>query len=54
VEIEEIYGRYVIGSRHNRSVQDQDAVLQEIAHDYLSIPNCKEATYVNSTRQQQV
>jgi hypothetical protein len=37
----------MIGSRHNRSVQDKDAVLQAIARDYLGIPNWQEATYVN-------
>jgi len=46
-EIEEIHERYMIGSRHNRSVQDKDAVLQAIARDYLGIPNWQEATYVN-------
>jgi cell division protein FtsB len=46
-EIEEIHERYMIGSRHNRSVQNKDAVLQEIARDYLGIPNWQEATYVN-------
>lgn len=46
-EIEEIHERYMIGSRHNRSVQDKDAVLQAIARDYLGIPNWEEATYVN-------
>jgi len=46
-EIEEIHERYMIGSRHNRLVQDKDAVLQAIARDYLGIPNWEEATYVN-------
>ncbi|WP_204137590.1 protelomerase family protein [Halomicronema sp. CCY15110] len=46
-EIEEIHERFMIGSRHNRSVQDKDAVLQAIARDYLGIPNWQKATYVN-------
>lgn len=46
-EINEIHGRYMIGSRHNRSVPDKDAVLQAIARDYLNLPNWQEATYVN-------
>lgn len=46
-EIEEIHERFMIGSRHNRSVQDKDAVLKAIARDYLGIPNWQEATYVN-------
>lgn len=46
-EIDEIHQRYLIGSRHNRSVLDKDAVLQAIARDYLGIPNWQEATYAN-------
>lgn len=46
-EIDDIHERYMIGSRHNRSVPDKDAVLQAIARDYLGIPNWQEATYVN-------
>lgn len=46
-EIEEIHERYMIGSHHNRSVQDKDAVIQAIARDYLGIPNWQEATYIN-------
>jgi TolA-binding protein len=44
-EVDEIHERFMIGSRHNRSVQDKDAVLKEIAHDYLGLPNWQEATY---------
>ncbi|PSN06230.1 hypothetical protein C7293_31015, partial [filamentous cyanobacterium CCT1] len=46
-EIDEIHERYLIGSRHNRSVQDKDGVLKAIARDYLGIPNWNEAVYVN-------
>jgi TolA-binding protein len=44
-EVDEIHERYMIGSRHNRSVQDKDAVLKEIARDYLGLPNWQEAAY---------
>jgi cell division protein FtsB len=44
-EIDEIHERFMIGSRHNRSVPDKDAVLKEIARDYLGVPNWQEATY---------
>jgi hypothetical protein len=46
-EINDIHERYLIGSRHNRSVLNKDAVLQAIARDYLGLPNWQEATYVN-------
>lgn len=46
-EIDEIHERYMIGSRHNRSVQDKDGVLKAISRDYLGIANWNEATYVN-------
>ena len=44
-EVDEIHKRYMIGSRHNRSVQDKDAVLKEIARDYLGLPNWQDAAY---------
>jgi hypothetical protein len=44
-EVDELHERYMIGSRHNRSVQDKDAVLKEIARDYLGLPNWQEAAY---------
>lgn len=46
-EINEVHERYLIGSRHNRSVPDKDRVLQAIARDYLGLANWHEATYVN-------
>lgn len=46
-EINEVHERYMISSRHNRSVTDKDGVLQAIARDYLGIANWQEATYVN-------
>lgn len=46
-EINEIHERYMIGSRHNRSVQDKNGVLKAIARDYMGISNWNEATYLN-------
>jgi hypothetical protein len=44
-EVDEIHERFMIGSRHNRSVQDKDAVLKAIARDYIGLPNWNEAAY---------
>lgn len=44
-EIDAIHQHYMIGSRHNRSVQDKDKVLQNIARDYLGLNNWQEAKY---------
>jgi len=46
-EINEIHERYMIGSRHNRSVQDKDGVLKAIARDYMGLSNWNDATYLN-------
>jgi hypothetical protein len=44
-EVDEIHERFMIGSRHNRSVQDKDAVLKAIARDYIGLTNWQEAAY---------
>lgn len=43
--IDAVHQHYIITSRHNRSVQNKDKVLQEIAKDYLELPNWKDAKY---------
>ena len=46
-EIDEIHERYMMGSRHNRSVKDKDGVLKAIARDYLGLSNWEDAEYTN-------
>ncbi|MEM1279126.1 MAG: protelomerase family protein [Cyanobacteria bacterium P01_H01_bin.152] len=42
--IDEIHRRFMIGVRHNVSV-NKDTVLQDIARDYMGVQNWQEATY---------
>ncbi|MEM6840380.1 MAG: protelomerase family protein [Cyanobacteria bacterium P01_C01_bin.120] len=42
--IEEIHRRFMIGVRHNVSV-DKDTILQDIARDYMGVENWQEAAY---------
>lgn len=46
-EIDEIHERYMMGSRHNRSVRDKNGVLKAIARDYLGLRNWEDAEYTN-------
>lgn len=43
-EIDEIHARFLIGSRHNRSI-DKDAVLQAVARDYMGVSNWQEVKF---------
>jgi len=42
--IEEVHQRFMIGTRHNVSV-DKDTVLKDIARDYMGVENWQEAAY---------
>jgi hypothetical protein len=42
--IEEVHRRFMIGPRHNVSV-DKDTLLQDIARDYMGLENWQEAAY---------
>ena len=42
--IEEVHRRFMIGTRHNVSV-DKDTILQDIARDYMGVENWQEAAY---------
>uniref|UniRef100_UPI0019523761 hypothetical protein n=1 Tax=Halomicronema sp. CCY15110 TaxID=2767773 RepID=UPI0019523761 len=42
--IEEVHRRFMIGVRHNVSV-DKDTILQDIARDYMGVENWQEAAY---------
>jgi hypothetical protein len=42
--IEEVHRRFMIGTRHNVSV-DKDAILKDIARDYMGVENWQEAAY---------
>lgn len=44
-EIDEVHSRFMIGGRHNRSIDDKDAVLQAIARDYLGADNWQDASF---------
>ena len=43
-EIEEVHRRFMIGVRHNVSV-DKDTILKDIARDYMGVENWQEAAY---------
>lgn len=44
-EIDEIHSRFMLGARHNRSIEDKDGIIQAIARDYLGVDNWQEASF---------
>lgn len=46
-EIDAVHQRFMMGSRHNRSVRDKDGVLKAIAREYLKLSNWDDAQYNN-------